>query len=146
SKSVKTRWDPKVDDKPEIGPRSKFIHFFVKEYLGNANRILDVGCGIGNYIYLIDNKATFGIDLEREPLKIAKKYCVKADFAVASVLNLPFRDETFDSISMLEVIEHLPAGSERQALTEVRRTLTADGTLLLSTPNNHIISIVMDPA
>jgi hypothetical protein len=35
---------------------------------------------------------------------------------------------------------------ETQALSEVHRTLSACGTLLLSTPNKHIISNIMDPA
>jgi len=145
SKNIKTRWDPRVDNKPDNDPRSKFTQIFSSRYLRKANRILDVGCGIGSYIHLIDRQDTFGIDLESQPLKTARKYCMKSDFAVASVLNLPFRNETFDSIGMWEVIEHLPAGTEMQALAEVHRTLAACGTLLLSTPNKHIISIIMDP-
>jgi 2-polyprenyl-3-methyl-5-hydroxy-6-metoxy-1,4-benzoquinol methylase len=146
NKTVKTRWDPKVDNKPENGPRFKYTQIFGSKYLGTANRILDVGCGIGNYLYLNDREGCFGIDLESQSLKTAKKYCIKSDFAVASVLNLPFRNETFDLIVMWEVIEHVPAGTEMQAFAEVHRTLAACGSLLLSTPNKNIISNIMDPA
>lgn len=146
NKTIKTRWDPKVDNKPDNGPRFKFTRNFASKHLGKATRILDVGCGIGSYIHLIDRDGCFGIDLDSEPLKTAKKYCIKSDFAVASVLNLPFRNETFDTVVMWEVIEHVPAGTETQALSEVHRTLGACGTLLLSTPNKHIISNIMDPA
>lgn len=64
---------------------------------------------------------------------------------MASSLNLPFRDKTFDLAFMLEVIEHLPAGTEKQAIAEIQRILKDYGLFLLSTPNCHFISNIMDP-
>ncbi len=52
----------------------------------------------------------------------------------ASVLFLPFRENTFSVAIFSEVLEHLPAGRERQALTEIRRVLNQNGVLILSTP------------
>jgi 2-polyprenyl-3-methyl-5-hydroxy-6-metoxy-1,4-benzoquinol methylase len=107
---------------------------------------LDVGCGIGSYTALIDNENSYGIDLDVYAVKTAKKHCTRSNFLVASVLNLPFRDEIFDLIVMWEVIEHVPAKTEMQVLTELHRTLTCCGAMILSTPNNHFISKMMDPA
>jgi SAM-dependent methyltransferase len=146
NKTVRTRWNPAVDNKPEVNPRSRFMQDFSGKYLRTGSRILDVGCGIGNYIHLIDRKGCFGTDLEINALKVAKKYCINSDFLMASVLDLPFRDETFDLVAMWEVIEHIPPGTERQAISEIRRVLTSCGAFLLSTPNRNFISNIMDPA
>src|ERR1041384_5821145 len=119
NKTIKTRWDPKVDNKPDNGPRFKFTRNFASNYLGKAARILDVGCGIGSYIHLIDRDGCFGIELESEPLKTAKKCCRSEVLAGASFLNLLFRNESFDRVVMWEVIQRVPAGTETQALSEV---------------------------
>jgi ubiquinone/menaquinone biosynthesis C-methylase UbiE len=142
----KTRWDPKVDNKPIIGPHNRFIQRFMSSYLRIDQHILDVGCGVGNCLHLIDRKGCFGIDVEINALKTAKKYCINSRFLVASCLNLPFRDETFDLAVMFEVIEHLRAGTEKQAIAEIQRILKGSGLLLLSTPNRHFISNILDPS
>lgn len=52
----------------------------------------------------------------------------------ASVLFLPFRENTFSATIFSEVLEHLPAGKEKKALGEIHRVLSQNGTLILSTP------------
>lgn len=131
---------------PESNPRLRFSQNFAKEHSRMAKRILDVGCGIGSYTALIDNENSFGIDLDVYAVKTAKKHCTRSNFLVASVLNLPFTDEIFDLIVMWEVIEHVPAKTEMQVFVELHRILAPYGAMILSTPNNHFISKMMDPA
>ena len=47
---------------------------------------------------------------------------------------------------MWEVIEHIPPNNETRARGELARVLKDNGILLLSTPNDHLISILLDPA
>lgn len=54
-----------------------------------------------------------------------------------SVLFLPFRTSTFSVATFSEVLEHLPFGKERQALSEIHRVLNQDGVLILSTPSSE---------
>jgi 2-polyprenyl-3-methyl-5-hydroxy-6-metoxy-1,4-benzoquinol methylase len=145
-KTSSTRWDPKVDDKPYSSPHSRFVKKFSNKYLDRADWILDAGCGVGNYLHLIDREGCFGVDLDRYAVGTAKKYCVNSDFLIASVLDLPFRDNTFNVVTIFEVIEHLPAGSEKRVFAEIKRILTCFGMMLLSTPNHHFLCNTMDPA
>jgi SAM-dependent methyltransferase len=46
--------------------------------------------------------------------------------------RLPFHDQTFDTVVMLEILEHLP--DPTIAIQEARRTLKKDGILILSAP------------
>lgn len=105
---------------------------------------MDVGCGNGSYPYLVDRFNAFGVDLQLDALKIAKKYCKETQFIVASASDLPFRDESFDLVSMWEVIEHMPFGSDIKGIIESRRILFPGASLLLSTPNRHFVSNIMD--
>lgn len=60
----------------------------------------------------------------------------------ASRPQLPFADGAFDSVSALDVLEHTPDDGE--TLRELARVLVADGTLVLTVPQQHVLSI-LDP-
>lgn len=98
-----------------------------------AKRILDVGCGWGRE--LIRLKGAIGIDLCLPFLKTAKTY-VENDVILADAHHLPFRDDAFDFIAVTEVIEHL--SDPTKVLGELVRVLTANGKLLVQTPNKML--------
>ena len=125
----------------------KYGFELTKKYtLWKESRLLDVGCLVGNYLYLLQNSNAIGIDVLIDPIKSAAKKRLNNDFALSSVLNLSFQNSSFDSLTMWEVIEHVPSGTEKDAFKEVYRVLKNHGTLLLSTPNNNFFSIILDPA
>jgi len=68
---------------------------------------------------------------------------VRPDVA-ASVLSLPFRENSFTSVLFTDVIEHLPSGSEAKALCEIRRCLATRGQLILTTPNDIALFTACD--
>jgi SAM-dependent methyltransferase len=146
NKSSNIKWRSDIDDRPNINsPRVRFSQIFSKKYLKDANRILDIGCGIGSYTYLLDKTDSIGIDIDVNALKTAKKYCTNSEFILASVLYLPFRDEIFDLAFMWEVIEYIDRETERNAIQEIHRSLSSRGRFLLSAPNYHFIYNFMDP-
>lgn len=149
-KWVKTNYDVRVDgflDEKDPSPRIKLSQKFRDLHANNSNLRLDVGCGIGNYIFLMKNQERcVGIDLEYNALQIAKSYCTRSNFVSTSALDFPFKENTFDEVTMWEVIEHVPKGTEKKLISEVRRVLKKGGIFLLSTPNRHPVSIIMDPA
>jgi ubiquinone/menaquinone biosynthesis C-methylase UbiE len=147
-KLPKIKWDPIVDDRPNTSsPRIKFSQEFTKENLRESNgNILDLGCGTGSYTYIVDRDGCIGIDLHLNALKIAKKYCKRSEFIVASAFNLPFRNEVFDVIFMWEVFEEIPMQAEIPVMYEIRRLLVKNGYFFLSFSNDHLISNILDPA
>jgi len=105
----------------------------------DGERILDVGCGDGYYLYLLfllklDLKLV-GVDNDRRALESARKN-LKTDVKLVEadlIKELPFKDETFDKVVASEVVEHL--AYDAQGLKEVYRVLKTGGVAAISVPN-----------
>ena len=111
--------------------------------------VLNIGSSIGwfeRYCIEAGARTVTGIDTSEEALDVAKQAAPSATFVWGSALSLPLEDEQFDVVALLDVLEHLPAGSEARALAEIRRVLRPDGVLALSTPNRHWLPTLADPA
>ncbi len=99
----------------------------------SGRRILDVGCGVGQYVrHLRELPATvYGVDLD--PARVAEGTQQVPGLLVASAQALPFRDGSFDVVLLNEVIEHVQ--DERQALREAARVVPVGGHVVIFAPN-----------
>lgn len=117
-----------------------------------ANRdMLDIGCGFGWFELLaLDRgaRSITGVDLTDTDLATARRHFddERVAFRVASALDLPFADESFDTVVCWEVLEHLPSSTEQRAFDEIYRVLRPGGALYLSTPHASPVATVADPA
>jgi methionine biosynthesis protein MetW len=96
---------------------------------------LDVGCGDGNLIDIAQEKvsAIYGCDISESAVRAAK---IKGIIAICVDVNfgyLPYRNESFDSITCIEVIEHVL--DPLNLFKELYRILNVQGELLVTTPN-----------
>ncbi|HXM73637.1 MAG TPA: class I SAM-dependent methyltransferase [Chthoniobacterales bacterium] len=81
---------------------------------------VDVGCRGGVMIKLVGLIRWIGVDIDEKALAVARAAgipCAQMDFTSA----LGFRDESFDAVSMTDVLEHIPYPSI--IVREVHRTL-----------------------
>jgi ubiquinone/menaquinone biosynthesis C-methylase UbiE len=89
----------------------------------SPNSILDVGCGEGYTLEEINNHfpeiLIEGSDVENEVIAFARKNLAHINFKVESACNLEREDNSFDLVTMLEVLEHLEQPSD--AVKEARR-------------------------
>jgi SAM-dependent methyltransferase len=105
-----------------------------------AERVLDVACGTGYGLELLDRSARYvvGVDIDLQAAKTARARtrCARAGVVVGDGSALPFEDASFPLVVSFETLEHL---NERgKFLAELARVVTGDGLVLLSTPNaNH---------
>ena len=102
--------------------------------------VIDCACGIGYAaeIFLANPNVTkyFGIDTDVEAITTAKEKNIdKTEFSVGTITNLPFSDNTIDTFTSLETLEHLE--QPEQALLEIKRILKNDGVFICSFPTEH---------
>lgn len=110
--------------------------------------VLDLACGTGYGAAMMSRTArsVTGVDVDIDAVREAKSECDgKAAVLLGDGLCLPFADGRFDVITSFETLEHL---QERPAfLAELRRVLSPDGVLVLSTPNaNFTLPVGGKPA
>ncbi|MEM2293782.1 MAG: class I SAM-dependent methyltransferase [Nitrososphaerota archaeon] len=100
-------------------------------------RILDVGCGDGNFSMLIGEackaKEVYGIEVSERGVEMARKNGVKCFQLDVDLEDFPFEDNFFDAVFAGELIEHL--FDPDHFLDEVYRVLRPEGIFVLSTPN-----------
>lgn len=99
--------------------------------------ILDIGCDDGSQFTskiknLIKNSRIFGIDINLQALKKAKKRGIIIRKVDASQ-KLPFKANFFDLVLSNQIIEHLP--DPDHLFSEVYRVLKPNGYFLISTEN-----------
>lgn len=99
--------------------------------------ILDIGCGRGELIKECNlmKANAIGIDYSPSSIKLAAKYLDPGVVIKADATILPFSDNLFHKVSMLDVVEHLDKNDLIKCLAEIRRVLKEDGWFLLHTPN-----------
>ncbi|MDA8194121.1 MAG: class I SAM-dependent methyltransferase [Thermaerobacter sp.] len=119
------------------------FHWHRYQSIGTATagkRILEVGCGTGyGADYLAETAAqVVGADIDGDVVAEARSRYQRPnlEFVTASAQSLPFLSASFDVVVMFEVIEHLERDQQWCVLSEVRRVLTPNGLLFLSTPDH----------
>ena len=110
----------------------------VIKYIPKEGIHLDIGVGRGDGTFLVSKiKKTVGIEYGTLVAELArKKY---NNIIQCNASSLPFKDNSFKSITMLDSLEHIL--SPENALKECKRVLIDGGTLIISTPTKEDFKI-----
>jgi len=106
----------------------KFADFLKRQKF--TGKIVDLGCGNGRDVAIFAQRSfdCLGVDKSRKEIAEAKKLHSGRSFEVQNIEKLPWDNESIDAYFMINVIHYL---DERQALSEIFRTLKAGGYLFL---------------
>ncbi len=100
--------------------------------------VLDIASGSGYGTALLGKtaKKAYGVDLDKDAIKYAKKnYGSKnIEFIQGDGVKIPLGDNSVDIVVSFETIEHIE--DYKTFMKEVKRVLKKDGLFILSTPND----------
>ncbi len=101
--------------------------------------LLDVGFGTGEFLKVAEREYhAYGVEVSSYGIRMARAR-IHARLLCASAMALPFRRESFDVVTTLDLLEHLPDPGE--AVVEVWRVLKRGGISLITTPNVDSVAI-----
>jgi ubiquinone/menaquinone biosynthesis C-methylase UbiE len=109
--------------------------------LAPGQRVLDVGCGIGGTVSLLNEELSglemTGVNIDERQLVVARTNARvregsgnSIDFVHADACSLPFPDQSVDVILSIECVFHF--SSRERYFAEVKRVLKPGGRLVLS--------------
>jgi SAM-dependent methyltransferase len=108
---------------------------FIRKGAGEAihGRVLEDGCGVGEYLAHLQPLAgqAVGLEYEFDRAEVAKKKSEQVTCAAAE--KLPYLSNIFDLVLSHEVLEHVQ--DDQQAVNEMIRVLKPGGRLILFVPN-----------
>jgi ubiquinone/menaquinone biosynthesis C-methylase UbiE len=107
--------------------------------INDNDKVLEVGCGIGNILERIPNGILYGADISAVQIERAvKRLGSKVTLVKAPGEALPFVDKFFDRILCTEVFEHVL--EPELVIAEMSRVLKDEGIISLSIPNEKLIN------
>jgi SAM-dependent methyltransferase len=114
---------------------SKRLRFLAAHGVVPGRRVLDGGCGGGEYVVALRAAGVlaFGVEFLAEKVREQPAGVPTGTILRADLEHLPYGPSSFDVVFLNEVLEHVP--DERRALREVWRVLRPAGTVIILSPN-----------
>ena len=141
-------YDQFTERQIKIGVNERLIFLFKKlKKLGftKNSKILELGCGVGAFTYLLSKKVEKGyieaVDLSEKSIENAQKNIQKnnVQLFVGDVVHYLPQESDFDFITLLDVIEHIPVEEHFNLFKNISTYISEKSLLLINIPNPEYI-------
>lgn len=124
-----------AESRPLLLARHNYELLYIQEFLNGEtyNKSLEIGCGYGRLSPIFDKftDSHFAVDINEVPIHLAQRHYPDIEFSVQSAMDIEFSDNTFDLVTTWTVLQHISPNHIDEAISEISRVLTEDGTLLM---------------
>jgi len=118
--------------------KSEIFYNKLRKHLPPGAKILDIGCGGGSFLRLAKNRFNCaGVEISEYLVSLAGGI-EGADIKWGNFLDVDFKGETYDGITLISLLEHLD--DPLCALRKCFNLLKKDGILLLKTVNYECLN------
>jgi ubiquinone/menaquinone biosynthesis C-methylase UbiE len=102
------------------------------------DRLLDIGCGTGTILKLLENFGTaYGVELSMNAIRFLKRRDLKRVVCSDVSQSIPFKEGTFSAITCLDVLEHID--NDSTLLHEMVRVCKPGGHIVLTVPAFNVL-------
>ncbi|MGI9577455.1 MAG: class I SAM-dependent methyltransferase [Microthrixaceae bacterium] len=121
------------DQRSSAADRNALHHLDLIGQQQKPGRLLDVGCATGRFLHHARDRGWIvrGVELNDDTASIARGSGLKVTTGTLADMD---SSETFDAITMWDVVEHVPEPLE--LLRDAKKLLAPGGCLWLATPNS----------
>jgi len=116
------------------------IKRFIYKKLNSSSKVLDVGCGVGQFLYHLKSEKgaqVFGIEISENAYKIGRDI-YKLDIFHGELADAPFKSKAFDLITAWWSLEHML--NPENNIKKMRDMLKDEGHLIIGVPNSKSIN------
>jgi len=121
-------------------PHFAFANFvlMLQKELKDCDSVLDVGCGSASALRFISGKQTYGVDGHAPSIAISKKHGIHNKYGIMDVreLDKKFKNNQFDAVMAIDVIEHLTPKEGYELLKQMEKI--AAKKVIIVTPNGFV--------
>ncbi len=102
-----------------------------------AEKILDVGYGDGQITNSLHRKGynIIGLDNSKGNYEQARSLFPECDFRLYDGLNMPFEENSFDTVILNDVLEHIPYNFMDALIERIKYVLEPNGIIYISVTN-----------
>ncbi len=121
--------------KEERENKKRSLEFFLR-YLQDCESIVDLGCGDGVFLELLqsNNKKVIGVELGDEMIELCRDHSL--DVVKGDVVDfMDNRPQNYDAYTLLDLIEHLEFETNIHILNKIPK----DSLIIIKTPNTNSI-------
>lgn len=116
----------------EGDPWARFVAELAARLPAGA-RVLDLGCGNGAKISRLATRfEVVGVDLSEQQLRLARANVPEATFVQGDLAELDFTPGSFDAVTALYSLVHVPREDHRELFERIRQWLGPGGLFLAS--------------
>lgn len=139
-KSMGWNWSIVADEYTEMWKNPSIISYYLLNRWKTQNKadFLDLGCGLGRHTILFAKNGfnTSALDISENAIERAKKWAkdenLSVKFALGDMIDLPYKDNSFDCILCRNVMSHTNTAGIKQIISEIKRILKNDGECYLT--------------
>lgn len=131
-------WDwTKTDDAVWDEPAMEFYYLAERWKRLGYEKILDLGCGKGRHSigFALSGFKVSACDLSELAIDIvarkAQEQSVKIDCLKCDILDLPYKDNSFDALFAYHVVSHTDTNGLKKAIAEITRVVKSGGEIYM---------------
>jgi SAM-dependent methyltransferase len=103
----------------------------IRRHLVGNGRVLDLGCGTGQYAHCFDSRQYVGVDIDPAYISAAREKHPQHRFEVHDGRSLPFADGEFDACMISGVLHHLDDAAADCVLGQAQRVIRSGGRIVI---------------